>query len=37
MLSTSTIDCRNHGGNVVAVKTGTFTAGPVTDELSPDP
>jgi hypothetical protein len=31
----ATIDCRNNGGNVVAVKTGTFTAGPVTAELSP--
>jgi hypothetical protein len=26
---TATIDCRNNGGKIVAVKTGTFTAAPV--------
>ena len=31
----ATVDCRNNGGNVVATKTGTFTAGPVTAQLSP--
>jgi hypothetical protein len=31
----ATVDCRNNGGNVVATKTGSFTAGPVTAELSP--
>jgi hypothetical protein len=31
----ATIDCRNHGGNVVATKTGTFTATSTTGQLSP--
>ncbi len=31
----ATIDCRNHGGKVVAVKTGTFVATSNTGELSP--
>jgi len=31
----ATIDCRNHGGQVVAVKTGTFTDSSTTGRLSP--